>query len=136
MADAERGGEVGGRVELGGGKAGGNCSRGDHVGGVQRARRRRGRKGRCGPAAEREENTTLAGQPPFELLQLGSELLVGRHDPEASRRRLTGGGAARVQAVRVPAASARPSCSIDVSRILNFWILPVTVIGNSSTNTT
>jgi hypothetical protein len=28
----------------------------------------------------------------------------------------------------------RPSCSVIASRILNFWILPVTVIGNSVTN--
>ncbi|MNS97754.1 hypothetical protein D3C72_1321000 [compost metagenome] len=28
----------------------------------------------------------------------------------------------------------RPSCSVMASRILNFWILPVTVIGNSETN--
>ena len=98
MADIERGGEVGSRVELGGGKAGGHCSRSDHGGGVQCAGRRRKQEGRVGAAAERDEDTTLAGQPPFELLQLRSELLVGRHGPEASRRRLTGGGAARAGA--------------------------------------
>ncbi len=27
-----------------------------------------------------------------------------------------------------------PISSIEISRILNFWIFPVTVIGNSSTN--
>ncbi len=36
------------------------------------------------------------------------------------------------QAVRVAAAAARPSSEIEVSRILNFWTLPVTVMGNSS----
>ena len=43
-----------------------------------------------------------------------------------SGRRGAGG-----QAVVVLAASSSPSSVIDVSRILNFWILPVTVIGNS-----
>lgn len=27
-----------------------------------------------------------------------------------------------------------PNSSMEISRILNFWILPVTVIGNASTN--
>ena len=45
----------------------------------------------------------------------------GRHGPVTDRD----------QAVEVPAASSRPSSAIEVSRILNFWILPVTVIGNS-----
>ena len=34
------------------------------------------------------------------------------------------------------AASSRPSSVIDVSRILNFCTLPVTVIGKSSVNRT
>lgn len=34
------------------------------------------------------------------------------------------------------AASRRPSSSIAVSRSLNFWIFPVTVIGNSSVTRT
>ncbi len=38
----------------------------------------------------------------------------------------------RPHAVRVPAASWRSSRSIACSRNLNFWILPVTVIGNSA----
>src|SRR5207248_9985574 len=38
------------------------------------------------------------------------------------------------QAVLIPAAFSRPSSSTAVSRILNFWTLPVTVIGNASTN--
>lgn len=37
-------------------------------------------------------------------------------------------------AVTTPAACARPSSSIAISRILNFCTLPVTVIGNPSTN--
>src|SRR4051794_26991954 len=98
MANTERGGEVGGRIELGGGEAGGNRSGGHHVGGVQRACCCRQQEGRVGAAAERDEDTTIAGQASLELLQLGSELLVGRHEPEASRRRLTGGGAARARA--------------------------------------
>ena len=40
------------------------------------------------------------------------------------------------QAVLVWLAASRPSSAIDVSRILNFWTLPVTVIGNSSVNRT
>jgi len=53
---------------------------------------------------------------------------------------LYGGDAARLrarpdpQAVGVPAADSRPSSATDVSRILNFCTLPVTVMGNSSTN--
>ncbi len=35
-------------------------------------------------------------------------------------------------AVSVRAARWRPSSSIETSRILNFWILPVTVIGKAS----
>lgn len=31
-------------------------------------------------------------------------------------------------------ATSNPKSSIMVSRMMNFWILPVTVIGNSSTN--
>jgi len=40
------------------------------------------------------------------------------------------------QAVRVAAAAARPSSETEVSRILNFWTLPVTVMGNSSVTRT
>ena len=43
---------------------------------------------------------------------------------------------ASAQAVRVEAAPSRPSSATACSRILNFWTLPVTVIGNSSTNLT
>ena len=39
-------------------------------------------------------------------------------------------------AVAIAAASPSPSSSIAVSRILNFCTLPVTVIGNESTNLT
>src|SRR5215813_5332205 len=42
----------------------------------------------------------------------------------------------RPQAVCTPAAGARPSSTIEISRILNFWIFPVTVIGNSAVNRT
>ncbi len=35
-------------------------------------------------------------------------------------------------AVRIAAACPRPSSSTAASRILNFWILPVTVIGKAS----
>src|SRR5437016_12704507 len=38
------------------------------------------------------------------------------------------------QAVLTPAASCRPSSSTAISRIRNFWTLPVTVIGKPSTN--
>ncbi len=37
-------------------------------------------------------------------------------------------------AVRTAAAFSRPSSSVAVSRILYFWILPVTVIGKASVN--
>ena len=40
------------------------------------------------------------------------------------------------QAVRALAAVPRPSSSIACSRILNFWTLPVTVIGKPSTSLT
>jgi hypothetical protein len=36
----------------------------------------------------------------------------------------------------IAAASVRPKCSIAASRSLYFWILPVTVSGNSVTNHT
>ncbi len=42
------------------------------------------------------------------------------------------GTAPRGQAVRVLSAASRPSSATEVSRILNFCTLPVTVIGNSS----
>ena len=45
-------------------------------------------------------------------------------------------GAGGDQALRTAAADCSPRVPIDDSRILNFWILPVTVIGNSSTNCT
>ena len=38
------------------------------------------------------------------------------------------------QAILIEAASCNPNSSIDVWRIRNFWILPVTVIGKLSTN--
>ena len=44
--------------------------------------------------------------------------------------------AGRSPAYAVGPASVRPSEAVVCSRILYFWILPVTVIGNSSTNTT
>ena len=37
-------------------------------------------------------------------------------------------------AVWIAAASPRPSSAIAISRIRNFWILPVTVIGKPSTS--
>src|SRR5438105_227703 len=40
----------------------------------------------------------------------------------------------QAQAVTTAAAASRPSSATATSRILNFWILPVTVIGNASTN--
>jgi hypothetical protein len=40
----------------------------------------------------------------------------------------------RPQAVSMPASFSSPNSLIDISRILYFWILPVTVIGNSVTN--
>ena len=36
-----------------------------------------------------------------------------------------------LQADRIVAACSRPSSTIEISRMRNFWILPVTVIGNS-----
>src|SRR6185503_20534534 len=38
------------------------------------------------------------------------------------------------QAVGSEAAACSPSSATATSRILNFWTLPVTVVGNSSTN--
>jgi hypothetical protein len=40
----------------------------------------------------------------------------------------------RRQAVSIRAAAWRPSSSMLISRIRNFWILPVTVVGKASTN--
>jgi hypothetical protein len=53
-----------------------------------------------------------------------------------SRRVLERGSPASglAYAVLTFAAASSPSSAIAVSRILNFWILPVTVIGNASTN--
>jgi hypothetical protein len=45
-----------------------------------------------------------------------------------------GPGGSSAQAVWVRSAVSRPSSATEVSRILNFWTLPVTVMGNSSTN--
>jgi len=42
-------------------------------------------------------------------------------------------GLASVYAVSIAAAPSRLNCLIACSRILNFWTLPVTVMGNSST---
>jgi hypothetical protein len=41
---------------------------------------------------------------------------------------------ARAQAVSMREADFRSSSAMETSRILNFWTLPVTVIGKSSTN--
>ena len=40
----------------------------------------------------------------------------------------------RRHAVRIAAASCSPSSSMVAWRMMNFWILPVTVIGKASTN--
>jgi hypothetical protein len=45
-----------------------------------------------------------------------------------------GAGASSAQAVRVRSAASRPSSATEVSRILNFCTLPVTVMGKASTN--
>ncbi len=39
-------------------------------------------------------------------------------------------------AVSIREASSRPSSCMETSRILNFWILPVTLMGNAETNMT
>ena len=52
-------------------------------------------------------------------------VVVGRRGHAAERTQAYAG-----------AASASPSASIAASRILYFWTLPVTVIGNASTNVT
>ena len=57
----------------------------------------------------------------------------------AGRNHLAGHGRATPAgpyALRTAAASWSPRRSIDASRILNFWTLPVIVIGNWSTNNT
>jgi hypothetical protein len=56
---------------------------------------------------------------------------VGGARPRGAGRRRRGSLA---QAVLVPAAASRPSSSTEVSRILNFCTLPVTVMGKASTN--
>jgi hypothetical protein len=53
-----------------------------------------------------------------------------RHRPSGSGARAAGSA----QAVLTRSAASRPSSATEVSRILNFCTLPVTVIGNSSTN--
>jgi hypothetical protein len=51
-------------------------------------------------------------------------------------RLLRGNLARSPYALRTASASWSPSRSTDASRILNFWTLPVIVIGNSSTKIT
>ena len=64
-------------------------------------------------------------------LRKRSKLLLRRRaQPPAG----LGGCSGLAQAVTVLAISARPRSWISISRIRNFWILPVTVIGNESTN--
>lgn len=43
---------------------------------------------------------------------------------------------ANYQAVSILASLCNPSCSMASSRSLNFWILPVTVVGKCSVNRT
>src|SRR5262249_27643344 len=54
-----------------------------------------------------------------------------------SVRRTAGNGQLSIRyAVSTLAVLSRPNSLIETSRILNFWILPVMVIGNESTNRT
>ncbi len=76
----------------------------------------------------------VKGRPAAPLVAAGSAGRVAEWPGRtAAPAGPAGPGAAtrRDQAVVVPAASSRPSSATEVSRILNFWILPVTVIGNS-----
>ena len=61
---------------------------------------------------------------------------AARHPLEWRVLQVRAGGLRSATAVAIAAASASPSSSIAVSRILNFWTLPVTVIGNESTSFT
>jgi len=74
------------------------------------------------------EGDPRRGEVPAEAQRPEQQLEV-RSD---RRRRQPAAGVGH--AVRIPAAVCSPSSSTAASRILNFWILPVTVIGNSSTN--
>jgi len=55
---------------------------------------------------------------------------VARHRRTAERQ-VAASAVPIDHAVRIAAASPRPSSAIAISRIRYFWILPVTVIGNS-----
>ena len=66
--------------------------------------------------------------------RLGAGPACGDDDPP--RPPSTGAAENRRQAELVEAGALRPSSSIAWSRILNFWTLPVTVIGKESTNFT
>ena len=59
-----------------------------------------------------------------------------RRSPPAVTHANAARPARRPYALRTAAASCSPSRSTDASRILNFWTLPVIVIGNSSTKIT
>src|SRR5581483_3740619 len=61
----------------------------------------------------------------------GGEIIAWNR-PRCSARRVP--YASRDQAVLTAAATSRPSSLTEVSRILYFWILPVTVMGKPSTN--
>ena len=70
--------------------------------------------------------------PTNESFEPGAAL--GGRRPGGRDRTVGQAQEAPAQAVRVSAASSRPSSATEVSRILNFWTLPVTVMGKASTN--
>ena len=69
------------------------------------------------------------GQPQHADQVVHGPLPVARTSRICRRRR-----GFPAQAVSILVAPSRPSSATEVSRILNFCTLPVTVIGNSSTN--
>ena len=80
---------------------------------------------RCGPARRRQARSV----PAIGLAAVLRSLRTGLSGGGSGSAR---GTAQRGQAVRVLPADSRPSSATEVSRILNFCTLPVTVIGKSS----
>ena len=92
--------------------------------------------------------SSVIPEPPFQAIRSGFPHLRGddaRGGRARSRARASGidrvsvpavPGQAALQAVSMLAAPSSSSSRMEMSRMTNFWILPVTVMGNSETNLT
>jgi len=86
-------------------------------------------------AKERPFREILDHVKQLNLRRRGSQPLILKPQAQSIlRARWKTRPACRRHAVRIAASASRRSSAIAISRMRNFWIFPVTVIGKTSTN--